>query len=177
MAWLESELASELNVTDDRLVLRMRDGREVSVPLSLYPSLQKASPSIRRKWQALSGIGFHWPDLDLDLSTDQLLHGQRESFPKPPPTPAWARGAKRCRVFPSPDGWFVSARFTSEPFSVYPSQVSAVAAAKRLISNVTGPCSIVVHARDGHVRRTINVPTPKTSKRASAPTRRTKLFR
>jgi hypothetical protein len=61
------------------------DGRTISVPLAWYPKLLHASEEQRKNWNiAGSGYGFHWPDLDEDLSTEGLLRG----------APAPARPAK-----------------------------------------------------------------------------------
>src|SRR4051794_10111104 len=51
----------------NRLTVTLDDDREVSVPLSWYPTLQKATPSQRRDWELIGpGKGFFWQSLDLD---------------------------------------------------------------------------------------------------------------
>ena len=68
--------AKNVRVTDRELVVELRDGRIVSVPLAWYPRLAEGSPRERRRWELLgSGIGIHWPDLDEDISIDGLLQG------------------------------------------------------------------------------------------------------
>jgi hypothetical protein len=69
----------------NRLIVLLDDQREVSVPLSKYPSLLHASPSQRRAWEIIGqGDGFHWEALNLDLSTLGLVNGYPEAIPKPP---------------------------------------------------------------------------------------------
>ncbi|HSV12736.1 MAG TPA: DUF2442 domain-containing protein [Tepidisphaeraceae bacterium] len=69
----------------DRLIVAFRDGREVHVPLRLYPTLENATLVEREAWELIGpGKVFHWPDLDLDLSVDGLIQGLRESTPAPP---------------------------------------------------------------------------------------------
>jgi hypothetical protein len=72
----ETAAAKNVRVTDRSLVVELRDGRVVSVPLAWYPRLAEGSPSERRRWELLGpGIGIHWPDLDEDISVDGLLQG------------------------------------------------------------------------------------------------------
>jgi hypothetical protein len=64
----------EFNV--DSLVVGLKDGRSISVPLEWYPRLAKATDSQRSRWQLCGGgYGIHWPELDEDLSTEGLLRG------------------------------------------------------------------------------------------------------
>jgi hypothetical protein len=68
-----------------RIVLRLPDDREISLPLQRYPTLLKATSAQRNAWELIGpAVGFHWPALDLDLSVDGLLHGLPEHVPKPP---------------------------------------------------------------------------------------------
>src|SRR3954469_18633321 len=70
--------AQSVRVTDRALVLELRDGRVVSVPLAWYPRLAEGSPRERRRWELLGpGIGIHWPELDEDISVEGLLAGAR----------------------------------------------------------------------------------------------------
>ena len=66
--------AVDVNFTDEALVVRLRDGRVLSVPLDWFPTLRKATSEQRSKWELLGdGIGVHWPDLDEDISIAGLL--------------------------------------------------------------------------------------------------------
>ncbi len=71
-------LAQDVRVTDDRLIVLLRDGREISVPLTWYPRLAHGRPEERRNWELVGrGIAIHWPDLDEDLSVEGLLAGRK----------------------------------------------------------------------------------------------------
>lgn len=69
-------LAIGLEVTDDELIVSLADGRRLSVPIAWYPRLANASPQQRRNWEIIGpGVGFHWPDVDEDLSVEGMLRG------------------------------------------------------------------------------------------------------
>ncbi len=73
----ETPIATDVKVTSDVLVVALRDGRVVSVPLTWYPRLAAATPRERRAWELIGpGIGIHWPQLDEDVSVQALLDGQ-----------------------------------------------------------------------------------------------------
>lgn len=62
-----------------------RDGGEVRIPLAFYPTLANAKPQQRNDWQLIGpDKGFHWPQLDLDLSVDGLIHALRQRIPRLP---------------------------------------------------------------------------------------------
>lgn len=68
--------ASEVSVNDTELVVRLKDGRTVSVPLTWFPRLLRASPEQRDRFELIGdGEGIHWPDADEDLSVAGLLRG------------------------------------------------------------------------------------------------------
>lgn len=70
------ERVDDVSFTDDALVVALRDGRIVSVPLVWFPRLLKATAAQRANWQrSAGGYGMHWPDLDEDLSTAGILRG------------------------------------------------------------------------------------------------------
>ena len=59
---------------DGRMLVRLADGRELSVPLAFFPRLKKAPNRARKNWELIGGgIGIHWPDLDEDISVENLL--------------------------------------------------------------------------------------------------------
>src|SRR5712691_2562716 len=91
----ETATAKNVRVTDRSLVVELRDGRVVSVPLGWYPRLAEGSPSERRRWELLGpGIGIHWPDLDEDISVDGVLQGL-PSGESPASLEAWRVSRKR----------------------------------------------------------------------------------
>ena len=82
---LHAPLATGLRFEKNRVIVELDDQREVSIPLSLYPTLQNARPAQRADWQLIGpGKGFHWQSLDLDLSVCGLIGGLAEMIPAPP---------------------------------------------------------------------------------------------
>jgi Protein of unknown function (DUF2442) len=76
----EAAMATSVRVTDDMLVVELRDGRSVSAPLAWFPRLAEGRPGELRKWEIIGpGVGIHWPDLDEDISVESLLLGLRSS--------------------------------------------------------------------------------------------------
>ena len=64
-------------LTEDTLTAELSDGRTISVPLAWYPRLLNATPSERDNLQLIgNGEGIYWPDLDEDVSVENLLTGQ-----------------------------------------------------------------------------------------------------
>jgi hypothetical protein len=72
----------DVTVSDAELIVRLMDGRTLSVPVAWYPRLADATPAQRADWQvAGGGYGIHWPQIDEDLSTEGLLRGARAPQP------------------------------------------------------------------------------------------------
>ena len=66
--------ATAVSVTNDALVVTLRDGRVLSVPLAWFPDLAQATDEQRSRWDRIGdGIGIHWPALDVDVSVAGLL--------------------------------------------------------------------------------------------------------
>jgi hypothetical protein len=70
------DFAKNVVVTEKTLTFELTDGRTISVPLSWFPRLVHATPEERNHWEIGSGIGVHWPDLDEDISVENLLQGK-----------------------------------------------------------------------------------------------------
>jgi hypothetical protein len=67
-------LASDVTFHRGRMLVRFTDGRELTVPLEWFPRLQNATVAQRKHWQLVGGgIGIHWPDIDEDISIENLL--------------------------------------------------------------------------------------------------------
>ena len=70
--------SESVEVTDAELIVRLVDGRRLSVPLVWFPRLLRATPEQRSKSELLGdGDGIHWPLIDEDLSVEGLLAGRR----------------------------------------------------------------------------------------------------
>jgi hypothetical protein len=64
-------------VTEDSLVVELADGRTISAPIAWYPRLLHGSPEERNNWRLIGkGEGIHWPDLDEDISVENILLGK-----------------------------------------------------------------------------------------------------
>ena len=91
----KDERVSAVYFLRDAIVVDLKDGRSISVPLSWYPKLLNASNLQRSHWKVCGGgYGIHWPDIDEDLSTEGLLRGAAA----PNSTHAVKRTSKRKRV-------------------------------------------------------------------------------
>jgi hypothetical protein len=69
--------ATSIRVTSDCLSVDLTDGRTISVPLAWYPRLLHATDEERQNWRFIGEReGIHWPDLDEDISVENLLLGK-----------------------------------------------------------------------------------------------------
>ena len=69
--------AQQVVVTTDTLSVDLTDGRTIAVPLAWYPRLVHGTPEERNHWRLLGqGEGIHWPELDEDISVENLLAGK-----------------------------------------------------------------------------------------------------
>lgn len=77
-----SVLATDVQVSDDSLVVVLSDGRTIIAPLVWFPRLLHGTSEERAQWEFIGGgTGIHWPALDEDISVEGLLLGgpSRES--------------------------------------------------------------------------------------------------
>jgi len=71
-------LAQSVVVTEDTLNVDLVDGRTISIPIAWYPRLAHGTPAERGKWELIGrGEGIRWPELDEDVSVENLLSGAR----------------------------------------------------------------------------------------------------
>lgn len=64
-------------VTEDTVTFELSDSRSVSAPLAWYPRLLYATQAERDYWRIIgNGEGIHWPDLDEDISVENVLWGK-----------------------------------------------------------------------------------------------------
>lgn len=76
LALAADERVADVEISEDELSVRLRDGRKISVPLVWYPRLLHATEEQRNRWEiAGAGYGIHWEEIDEDLSTEGLLRG------------------------------------------------------------------------------------------------------
>jgi hypothetical protein len=69
--------ARNVSVGDDTLAVDLSDGRTISVPLAWFPRLLHGTPEERSNWRFIGDReGIHWPDLDEDISVENLLAGK-----------------------------------------------------------------------------------------------------
>ena len=69
--------AQNVQVTEDALIVDLNDGRTVSVPLAWFPRLLHGTPEERNTWRLIGdGEGIHWPELDEDISVENLILGK-----------------------------------------------------------------------------------------------------
>lgn len=79
MSTLKADVVSaqDVIVTEETLTVVLADGRAISVPLAWYPRLLQATPKERKHWRLIAqGEGIHWPDLDEDISVENLILGK-----------------------------------------------------------------------------------------------------
>lgn len=81
-----SARAYDVGVSDDSLGVKLEDGRILHVPLAWFPRLLHATPAQRDNWKLIGrGVGIHWPDVDEDISVENLLATRGELLtPRPP---------------------------------------------------------------------------------------------
>jgi len=66
---------TDVSLSDDRLNVSLSDGRDISVPVVLYPRLKHATTVERSDWRLIrDGSGIHWPQLDEDISVRHESH-------------------------------------------------------------------------------------------------------
>jgi hypothetical protein len=73
----ESAVAANVRVDADSITIELKDGRVVSAPVGWYPRLSHGSDAERDNWRFIAGgRGIHWPDLDEDISIENILAGK-----------------------------------------------------------------------------------------------------
>ena len=73
---LREATAENVIVTKDTLKIELADGRTIEAPLAWYPRLLHATPRERSRWRLIGrGEGIHWPELDEDISVENVLLG------------------------------------------------------------------------------------------------------
>lgn len=69
--------ALDVSFSVEDMVVELADGRSLTIPLAWFPRLFHASEDERNNWRWIGGgIGMHWPDLDEDISVEDLILGR-----------------------------------------------------------------------------------------------------
>lgn len=84
--------AMEVKIVEDHAIWTLlEDGREITVPITWYPRLMRASKEKLSNFRIIGkGSGIHWPDLDEDLSIRGFILGFKgvdSPLPRPEITP------------------------------------------------------------------------------------------
>lgn len=67
--------AVDLFFTDDKMIIYIEDGREISIPLEWFPKLRNAREEQLKNWRFIgNGEGIHWEDIDEDILIENLLN-------------------------------------------------------------------------------------------------------
>lgn len=70
-------LATGVTITDEKLIVELSDGREITAPIRWYPRLENASSKELAEWELVAkGQGIHWDVIDEDISVSALLAGK-----------------------------------------------------------------------------------------------------
>lgn len=73
---IHKPLANDVKCGDNELIVSLKDGRVLHMPLSWFPKLLHATPSQRNDFEILGdGEGVHWYSIDEDLSVKGFLQG------------------------------------------------------------------------------------------------------
>ena len=71
-------VATQVDVSDERLTVHLADGRVVSVPIEWFPRLLHGLPEQRSNWRLLGeGDAIEWEDLDEHIGVEALLAGRK----------------------------------------------------------------------------------------------------
>jgi hypothetical protein len=74
LAKIKSINAEKVWFTPVKMYIRLKDGREIGVPLDWFPTLSNATEKQRDNWRLVgNGKDIHWEDLDEDISIKSLL--------------------------------------------------------------------------------------------------------
>ena len=67
-------------ITDSLIVVRLENGRTLSIPIGWYPRLAHGTAEERQNFQISgAGYGIHWPNLDEDIGVAGLLAGKKST--------------------------------------------------------------------------------------------------
>lgn len=71
--------ASRVWFDENNMWVALNDGRQLSIPVSYFPRLAKATPAQREKYEISGGgVGLHWDEINEDISVPGLLLGNKD---------------------------------------------------------------------------------------------------
>lgn len=71
-------VATDITFSEDCFNLHLANGRILSIPYEIVPSLSRATKTQRENCVLQGmGTGIHWPDLDEDLTVEGLVLGHK----------------------------------------------------------------------------------------------------
>jgi hypothetical protein len=69
--------AANVRIEADVVTVELSDGRVISAPIAWYPRLSHGTPDERNRWRLIAGgRGVNWPELDEDISVENILAGK-----------------------------------------------------------------------------------------------------
>ena len=72
-----SWMLSNCRHQESKIRFDLSDGRAIVIPMQWYPRLEKATFKQRNNWRLIGkGEGAHWPDIDEDISLQNILDGK-----------------------------------------------------------------------------------------------------
>lgn len=72
---VNKNLAVDVWFNEERMYIRLIDGREIGVPLAWFPKLEEATENQRKDWSLIGqGLGIHWSEVDEDILIANLLN-------------------------------------------------------------------------------------------------------
>ena len=75
MTITKSYNAIDLYFANNKMIIYIEDGRELSIPLEWFPKLRDATPEQLKKWRLIgNGEGIHWDGIDEDILIENLLN-------------------------------------------------------------------------------------------------------
>jgi hypothetical protein len=65
----------DLYFANNKMIIYIEDGRELSIPLEWFPKLRDATPEQLKSWRLIgNGEGIHWDGIDEDILIENLLN-------------------------------------------------------------------------------------------------------
>lgn len=136
--------AAELAISETSLIVELKDGRVLSVPLTWFPDLAKATPAELADHRLIGdGLGVHWETLDIDLSVRGLMLDTPPAHAHQPGDPTRAT----YHVVPTDDEWRLKRQGESRYTSFETKSEAIQAGVKEARSHEAG--QLIIHKENG----------------------------